>query len=220
VEIKPPTYRATAFNCPHCGALCQQDWATCWATGVDTQVEFDPNLETSTCFACGERAVWLRHFKVHQGLPRTDARLLHPTTQKGGPPRVANMPPDVAVIYDEASEVVNLSARSASALLRLALQLLLQGLYPKHKDKLNLLIKAAVADGLPPGVQQTMDYIRFTGNESVHNFHHDDTTETANTLFGLLNFAVERLITQPQQLEALYGSLPETFRKQVDERDA
>jgi len=129
------------------------------------------------------------------------------------------MPRDVAALYDEASTVVQLSPRSASALLRLALEVLLEELYPDNRGNLNAVIGAAVEDGLPQGVQQTMDYMRFSGNQSVHEFHHDDTLETATTLFGLLNIVVERLITQPNQLADLYDSLPDTFRQSVKKRD-
>ncbi|MEH3068858.1 MAG: hypothetical protein PGN15_12765 [Aeromicrobium erythreum] len=48
----------------------------------------------------------------------------------------------------------------------------------------------------------------FNANQSVHEFDHDDTTETATILFGLLNFLVERLITQPKQLDALCDAPP------------
>ncbi len=130
------------------------------------------------------------------------------------------MPANVAVLYDEASTVAALSPRSASALLRLALEVLLEGLYPESKGNLNAMIGEAVQDGLPKGVQKTMDFIRFNGNQSVHKFHHDDTPETATTLFALLNFVVERLITQPKQLEDLYGGLPDDFKSQVERRDS
>jgi hypothetical protein len=129
------------------------------------------------------------------------------------------MPEDVARLYDEASTVASLSPRSASALLRLSLEVLLEGLYPDAGD-LNKKIGAAVADGLPRPVQQTMDFLRFNGNQSVHKFHHDDTAETASTLFTLLNVVVEQLISQPKQLASLYEGLPEGFRNQVDRRDA
>ncbi|CAM3357028.1 hypothetical protein OCAE111667_05295 [Occultella aeris] len=82
------------------------------------------------------------------------------------------------------------------------------------------MIGAAVRDGLPQGVQQTMDVLRFSGNQSVHEVHHDDTPETAGTLFNLLNLVVERLVTQPKQLDELYSGLPEGVRDSIARRDA
>jgi hypothetical protein len=153
------------------------------------------------------------------GVMMESGTLIHPTVNFSGPPRSADMPPEVAALYDEASSVVDISPRSASVLLRLALQTLLEGLYPEEQDTLNKLIGAAVAAGLPHEVQKTMDLMRFNGNESAHEFHHDDTPETATTLFNLLNIVVERLITGPKQLDELYEGLPETFRQQVERRD-
>ncbi|WP_156741896.1 hypothetical protein [Occultella aeris] len=48
--------------------------------------------------------------------------------ERGGPDPSPDMPEDVAQLYEEASTVVGLSPRSASALLRLALEALLKGL--------------------------------------------------------------------------------------------
>lgn len=214
-----PRFKTKSFTCPHCGANCQQSWATCSAQDDDSGNAFDPSLYVSTCFVCNAEAVWLER-KVSQGSLARVGRLIHPVAERGGPPRSSDMPENVSALYDEASTVVTLSPRSASALLRLALEVLLEELYPDDAGNLNAMIGAAVKDGLPERVQKTMDYMRFSGNQSVHKFHHDDTPETAATLFNLLNIVVERLITQPQQLESLYEGLPEGFKDQVEKRDS
>lgn len=214
-----PYFGKKSFTCPHCGANCQQSWARCEARDEDSEDAFDPYLNVSTCFVCNAEAVWLRERFARSSWGGDSGQIIYPTAQRGGPPRSSDMPEAVASIYDEASTVVGLSPRSASALLRLALEALLEDLYSDNKGNLNAMIGAAVKDGMPQGVQQTMDYMRFSGNQSVHELHHDDTLETATTLFNLLNFVVERLITQPRQLEGLYGGLPHTFKEQVQKRD-
>lgn len=216
----PPRARAESFDCPHCGAYTQQTWAECYAKSDDSGDSFDPELLVSTCFGCRGEAVWkLNPRRAESPSWVRGAQIIHPAVEHAGPLRSADMPTDVAELYDEASTVMNLSPRSASALLRLALEVLLEGLYPQA-GKLNDMIGAAVEDGLPTKVQQTMDYIRFNGNQSVHKFHHDDTVETASILFSLLNIVVEHLITQPKQLASLYAELPQTFRDQVGRRDS
>lgn len=215
-----PSLRASSFACPFCGALAQQTWADCYSQNPETGDHADPALSVSECFACGGETVWRRWIESGNGGGWTIERgvIIYPVSAKFGPARHEDMPADVAAVYDEASTVASLSPRSASALLRLALEVLLNDLYPEAGD-LNTKIGAAVAAGLPRQVQQTMDVMRFNGNQSVHEFRSDDTPETATTLFNLLNIVVEQLISQPKQLEQLYSGLPEGVRKQVDRRD-
>ena len=213
-----PTFHAGSFTCPHCDANCQQDWAACTAEDDDGNT-FGANLSLSTCFVCHEQAVWLHTYVTTEQNQRIrSGTLIHPTAERTGPPPNPDMPSDVAALYDEARAVATHSPRSASALTRLALEVLLKELYPKEGN-LNAMIGAAVRDGLPESVQQTMDVMRFNGNRSVHEFHQDDTIDTASTLFGLLNFVVERLISQPKQLEELYAGLPQGVRESISKRD-
>ena len=214
--VTPPKWRAASFNCPKCGAFAQQTWAICYAQ--TSEEEYDPGLSVAKCFACGDHSIWRVGYDWSFTPPRETGTLVHPHSTTFGPPQHDEMPEDVASLYSEASAVAATSPRSASALLRLALEVLLKGIYP-DAGNLNATIGAAVADGLPKQVQQTMDFMRFNGNQSVHQFHHDDTAETATTLFNLLNVVVEHLISQPKQLDQLYAGLPDGFKKQVDQRD-
>lgn len=218
-RVVTPEHLASSFTCPHCHALAQQRWAKCSAKQTGgTSEEFDPQLELSTCFACGQTSVWLISKKSLSGYTFTEGRLIHPVTELGGPPRSPNMPQDVADLYDEASKIAQLSPRAACGLLRLALELLLKGLYP-DAGNLNAMIGAAAKDGIPKQVIKMMDVTRFSGNENVHELHPDDSAADAVTLFGLLNIAVERLISEPLAVEELYERLPERVKQQVDRRD-
>ncbi|MCR6032854.1 DUF4145 domain-containing protein [Nocardioides sp. zg-579] len=213
-----PNYLGKAFICPHCNANAQQSWASCTAQGHETSDTYLPGLTISTCFVCSGLAIWLEQ-PVRTDTWGASARMIYPAATVEGPKRNVDLPEAVARLYDEAATVVNLSPRSASALLRLALEALLEDLYPDKAGNLNSMIGAAVRDGLPERVQRTMDVMRFSGNQSVHEIHHDDTPQTAATLFGLLNIVAEQLITQPKQLDALYEGLPDGFKQQVDRRD-
>lgn len=210
-------HRKRSFTCPHCGAHAQQHWGICTAFDVDDQtVDPDPRVEISTCEACRRIAIWRTFPDVFVG---TQVELLHPRATPSEVPRLnPDAPEDVARLYAEAVAVVAMSPRAASALLRLALEALLKDLYP-DEDNLSKLIGLAVANGLPHRVRMTMDVLRFNGNQSVHDLRHEDTQETALTLFQLLNIAVDHLVTQPKQLDEMYELLPEGFRAHVERRD-
>jgi hypothetical protein len=213
-----PIYKRTAFECPHCGAHSQQDWATCSATTDLDDEGFDPKLRVTICFACGEQTVWKFKDQVFGAWSET-ATIIHPTTMSEAPPRNPDMPENVTEMYDEAGAIAAASPRSASVLLRLALELLLTDIYPEAGD-LNSMIAAAVKDGLPEQVTNVMDVMRFSGNKNVHEFQPDDNAATAETMFELLNIVVERLITQPRKMSSLFSALPDGYKEQVAKRNS
>jgi hypothetical protein len=166
------------------------------------------NLSTSVCFNCAGVAVW-----VH-------TRLVWPAVGAAPLPN-PDMPDDVRRDYEEASTILDLSPRGAAALLRLAVQKLCAHLGEKGKN-INEDIAALVAKGQDPRVQQALDVVRVVGNDAVHPGAMDlrDDRATAEHLFGLLNLIVERMISYPKHVEALYGSLPETKRDEIERRNA
>ena len=76
--------------------------------------------------------------------------------------------------------------------------------------------------GLRPEIQQALDVLRVIGNNAVHpgEIAVGDNRDQARAMFTLLNAIVEDLIVRPRQIETLYGSLPESVREAIDERDA
>lgn len=77
------------------------------------------------------------------------------------------MPPDVLAVYEEARDVSGISKKSAGALLRLALQMLVDDL-EQGSAPINTKIGELVKRGLDPQVQQAMDVVRVVGNNAVH----------------------------------------------------
>ena len=130
------------------------------------------------------------------------------------------MPDDVRADYVEASLVFEQSPRSAAALLRLGLQKLMPHLGEKGNN-INTDIGNLVKKGLPAEVQKALDTVRVVGNNAVHPGQIDlnDDKQTAASLFRLLNFIVERMITQPKEIHGLYAGLPQTSRDAIDRRD-
>ena len=99
------------------------------------------------------------------------------------------MPDDIKLDYNEARTILGRSPRGAAALLRLAIQKLCKHLGQSGAN-INGDIKALVAAGLPPKVQEALDTVRVIGNESVHPGQIDirDDVETAIKLFPIGEF--------------------------------
>ena len=166
------------------------------------------NIHFSLCFACKKPAIWIHDTLVFP-------------FEKNGPPPHADMPTDIAKDYDEARSILGMSPRGAAALLRLCVQKLCDVLGHAGK-KIDTAIAALVAEGLPPVVQEALDSVRVIGNESVHpgEMAIDDNPEVVQKLFGLVNLIVDRMISHPKQVAAVYGTLPPEKREAIDVRNA
>jgi hypothetical protein len=82
-------------------------------------------------------------------------------------------------------------------------------------------IAALVQKGLLPGVQEALDSLRVIGNDAVHPGQIDlrDDIDTATSLFGLLNYIVEQMITRPKELQTIYSKLPPGALAEIQKRD-
>jgi hypothetical protein len=131
-----------------------------------------------------------------------------------------DLPTEVRRDYEEAAQVVQKSPRAAAALLRLAIQKLCASLGGRG-DNLNADIATLVENGLPKKVQQMLDTVRVVGNHAVHpgQINLDDQPQTAEALFRLVNIIAEKMISEPKEIDALYGSLPEADRENIAKRD-
>jgi hypothetical protein len=199
------------FTCPFCGTLVSQNWLKLYLqTYKDEGPEEIEQARRCKCGACGHISWWINGELVH---PRRSA----------APPAQEGMPPDVLALYDEAASIADLSPRSASALLRTALEVLTTNHLGQQNVSLNDAIGNLVKDGrLDESLQQAMDYLRLTGNGAVHprEVQLDDQSPSVEALFELLNLVVERLVYRPQRIAHLYAQLPESKRQAVDQRDS
>lgn len=165
------------------------------------------NLFFSKCFSCKGVSVW-RH-----------SQLIYPSY--GDAPEVnPDTPNEIKRDYEEASIILNKSPRGAAALLRLAIQKLCVVLGKPGKN-INSDIAALVAEGLDPRVQKALDVLRVIGNEAVHPGQIDlkDDRETAEGLFKLFNLIVDKLISEPKHIDAIYDLLPKEKLAGIEDRD-
>lgn len=164
-------------------------------------------LSAAFCSQCKQYSVWWY------------GTMIHPKTTSVEAPS-NDLPVDVKQDYEEAAQIVQQSPRAAAALLRLAMQKLCVHLGGTGEN-LNADIANLVKKGLPQRVQQMLDTVRVVGNHSVHAGVIDlnDSPQTAEALFKLVNIVAEKMITEPNEIDAIYGSLPEKDKEQIAKRD-
>ena len=198
-----PYLNGDAFNCPNCGAYANQDWSNHFH---NRQVHIQ-SLRTAHCARCNDYSVWWY------------GAMIYPATTPVEKPN-SDLPTEVRRDYEEAAQIVQQSPRAAAALLRLAIQKLCAAVGGTGKN-LNADIAKLVKNGLPVKVQQMLDTVRVIGNHAVHpgEINLDDQPQTAEALFRLVNIIAEKMITEPKEIDALYGSLPEKEKEQIAKRD-
>jgi hypothetical protein len=144
--------------------------------------------------------------------------MLYPDTGRAPQPN-PDLPDSVERIYLEAASISSKSPRGAAALLRLAIQILCKELGEKGENP-NEDIASLVRKGLPERVQQSLDIVRVTGNHSVHPGQIDvDDPGVVAKLFELANIITEYTISMPNRVGAIYSSLPDSAKEQIEKRD-
>ena len=204
-----PKLDLEAFNCPYCGAYSNMRWY-----GVDTTASYEPStrlsLKVAHCSFCSQFSLW------------SYKEMLLPANSIAPMPN-DDMPECVKELYEEAREIVNKSPRGATALLRLALDKLCDEIdveckQPKYNGKISDKIGILVKKGLSEQLQQAFDFVRVTGNDAVHELgliDVQDNPEIATALFELLNFIVEKMITENKKIAGLYSLIPESRRDKI-----
>lgn len=214
-----PVGKSAAFICPYpdCGVFAQHTWALItdgagyendhsrWPRSIKT----DPLLVTALCESCDREVVFLA------------GKVIAPT-KSDAPGPAPDMPIDVSADFEEARQIFHLSPRGAAALLRLSIQKLCKDLGSTQRD-VNAAIGELVREGrISADLQKALDSVRVIGNEAVHPGVMDlrDDSDTALSLFHLVNFIVEKGISEPKRIATIYASLPPTKLASIAERDA
>lgn len=206
------------FVCPHndCKTYALHHWGNLLTVTViysssraSRELGIAPAVSVSKCSACGKEAIYI------------NGQIVLPS-ESDAPLPTADLPPELAVDYNEARAILPRSPRGSAALLRLVIQKLLPFL-GATKSKIDAAIGELVAAGkIKTPIQRALDTVRVIGNESVHPGEMDlrDDRETALALFRIVNLIVETEITEPKRLDALYDSLPKSKLEGIQNRDA
>ena len=248
---RDPQVDAVAFDCPHCHVYAQQSWKQVHIghtyvlnehyhsvlvrptlandivsrnahkrqnpihlnTGSESTSHTSTgrleNLWLSRCYACDNRALWV------------GSTVIFPMTRLGPPPN-CDMPPEVLELYNEAQSIASLSPRAAVALIRKAVEELLQyldGLYTH--GSLDRQITKLERFGLAPELIQTMHALRLVGNDALHAGTIDFTGQdqvsgvSAAMLLDLLNIVTTQTITQWRQIREAIGTLPQEIQAKI-----
>ena len=171
--------------------------------------KFVPNdFSVATCSSCGDISLWVNR------------EIVYPKQTAVAPPN-EDMEQEIQNLYIEASTIVVDSPKGATAILRLALQLLLKQLGKSGKN-INNDIKELVAEGLSSKIQKALDLLRVVGNNAVHPGQIDleDGSDIARKLFYILNFIANEMISKPKELDLLYSDVvPEDTQQHIKDRD-
>ncbi len=207
-----PRKDISAYTCPHCNTLAQFEVSKLNVKG-DLFISSSGKLSSKSfiivhrCQCCGKKVLWIDDEYIYPDIIAEEAN--------------PDMPESVRRLYEEAGLIYNKSPRAACALLRLAVENLCQELGQVDRD-INKNIAALVQKGLPPSIQKALDTVRVVGNKAVHPGQiaiDVDDVNTAKMLMRLLNMIVERMITEPKELEEVYSLLPKSTRKAIERRD-
>ncbi|MHA8054717.1 DUF4145 domain-containing protein [Aquirufa nivalisilvae] len=203
-----PEFHLQGFNCPHCGAYANQVWNEIYISNGGDEPIFVRDTYFANCAYCKEKSIWLNE------------NMIYPLVGTVPIPN-QDLPSDIIDDYLEARNILNLSPRGSSALLRLAIEKLCKVLGENGKD-INENIANLVKKGLPIKIQQALDYVRVVGNNAVHPGHLDlkDNQEVASNLFKLINIIAEVMISQPKHIDQLYDTLPQSQKEAILRRDS
>ena len=210
-----PDYKKKSFTCPHCTtfSLMHYEHVIYSEDGVAKLMQYNERVPTKNwvtiaqCQNCNRKIIWIDDEYVYPDIIAEEAN--------------PDMPKSVKQLYDEAGLIYNKSPRAACALLRLAVDRLCNELGETDRD-INKNIGALVEKGLPKSIQQALDVVRVVGNKAVHpgqiEFDVDDKG-TATMLMHLLNIIVQRMISEPKEINTLYQGLPESVKESIKKRD-
>ncbi len=221
VQIKEtglPLGKSSPFVCPYenCGVFSQHQWGTAFQLTINLGLNLLSNrqysdkikLVTAHCESCAQEVVF------------RGGKLIWPISSSA-PSLSPDLPTALVADYEEARQIFHASPRGAAALLRLVIQKLCT-ILGSTKPDINSAVGEFVADGkIAPTIQRALDIVRVIGNEAVHPGTMDlrDDIETVRSLFELVNFIVQKMISEPREIDAIYGLLPEAKRAGIDQRD-
>lgn len=212
-KIVTPEFRAKAFTCihPDCATVTSMQWSICRGNFNGYPEELP--IWICRCDHCKNLSIWGANGEGNRGF------LIYPGSLPS-PLGHEYLPEDCKGDFEEARLICSASPRGAAAILRLCLQKLLSHIGGKG-EHIDADIKALVASGLDPHIQQALDVIRVTGNNAVHplEMNLEDDQDSVLVLFEMINLIVEERIARPARINERFANLPEKARLAIEKRD-
>ncbi|WP_461672461.1 DUF4145 domain-containing protein [Priestia megaterium] len=226
-----------SFNCPECRAYSHQVWTeviyTTYSNGfklmefTDDRTDYAKNNKVSAIASNHKMTHIIAFSRCHSCEAITiwkGDNMVYPQNLNVEPPN-PDMPEDIASLYNEARSIAHLSPKSAAGLLRLALENLLIYLGAKKNSKNNIdtMIQNLIDDEIISAsghVRKALDSIRALGNAGVHpsGINLDENPQSVFLLFKVLNFIVDKMITEKKVMEEIYSLIPQNNRERLDVR--
>jgi len=202
-EYTPPSYKAESYHCPYCGVYAKQDWYEVYVQ-KSSMDESPEGISLSYCSKCNDFAVWIK------------GNMIYPYGSSAPLP-FKDTPEDVLKDYYQAREILKHSPKAASALLRLALQKLINHLGRKE-DKLEDSLINLRKKGLDEKIQSALISVKMIGTKVIPPgvINEEDNEETAIILFNIINIIVDSMITQPHRVEELMNKLPSKKKREKE----
>ena len=202
-----PVYLLDGFNCPTCNAFSHHKRSSKVMKDGYITINW---VNVEYCEKCKDFSVW------RDGKMISPAKVTAPIAHK-------DMPEEVKEIFNEARNIADLSPRAAAALLRVSLEKLTECLWETDWN-LNTRIGNLRKQWLPEKVIKSLDIVRITANEwwshaGSIDLTWEDNASIVNRLFALVNFIIEKTISENNEIDNIFDSLPEEKKKWVEVRD-
>jgi len=170
-------------------------------------IESKKDLNMAFCQHCDGFTLWLG-----------DA-MIYPRVGEAPPPH-EEMPPRIRELYEEARGVLPASPRASAALLRVALEGLLEEAGYRQQRLADRLEKAREDGKLSADTYKLAEVLRYAGNAAAHYepwkidpSQGEEDREMVRNLFAFVNEVTEELIAKPRRLEEMARKINEKVRK-------
>ncbi|WP_043579930.1 DUF4145 domain-containing protein [Chromobacterium subtsugae] len=216
MDYVPPSFQAEGYNCPFCKAYSHVEWTY---LGPSRTGFVNERIRQAQCAKCSNSSIWRETTDTDVAHAPRKGEMLFPRISSVPMPS-EDLPGNCKADYMEAREIALQSPRAAAALLRLLVEKLAQQ-FGEPENTIDKNIGLMVQKGLPAALQKAFDSVRVIGNAAVHPgiMDIDDNPDVVTSLFKLVNIIVEKMITEPKEIDAVFELLPDSRKAGIAARD-
>ena len=203
--------------CPYCGVKSQHKYLNLiYGTYelLDNSPPISESFDSSVYLLSNFHAIQCQSCEAYSIF--NDKEMIYPLNSDVPVP-CEDMPNNIIEIYNEAKKVLVISPKSACALLRLALENLMDYLKVDGKNLKEKICKYCDEYHVDESLKKSFHILRIVGNEAVHpgTINIDDNEDIARSLFGILNYIVDETITRKNKIDKIFDDLPKNKTKDI-----